>query len=55
VAFPLASGFIVWLTGAIGSIAAIRKAKRSFTQSRYLLCVYMAGSKHYDREGCISQ
>jgi len=41
VAFPLASGFIVWLTGAIGSITAIRKAKRSFAQSRYVLCVIL--------------
>jgi len=41
VAFPLASGFVVWLTGAIGSIAAIRKAKRSFAQSRYVLCVIL--------------
>ncbi|MFB0553161.1 MAG: DUF362 domain-containing protein [Phycisphaerae bacterium] len=39
VAFPLASGFVVWLTGAIGSIAAFRKAKRCFAQSRYVLCV----------------
>jgi hypothetical protein len=37
----LASGFIVWLTGAIGSITAIRKAKRSFAQSRYVLCVIL--------------
>jgi len=41
VAFPLASGFVVWLTAAIGSITAIRKAKRSFTQSRYVLCVIL--------------
>jgi hypothetical protein len=36
-AFPLASGFVVWLTGAIGSIAAVRKSKRCFAQSRYIL------------------
>ena len=41
VAFPLASGFVIWLTGALGSIAAIRKAKRSFAQSRYVLCVIL--------------
>ncbi len=40
-AFPLASGFVVWLTGAIGSIAAFRKAKRCFAQSRYVLCVIL--------------
>lgn len=33
-AFPLASGFVVWLAGAISSIAAVRKAKRCFTRSR---------------------
>ena len=41
VALPLASGFVVWLIGAIGSITAIRKAKRSFAQSRYVLCVML--------------
>ena len=41
VAFPLASGFVIWLTGVLGSIAAIRKAKRSFAQSRYVLCVIL--------------
>ncbi|MHC4462898.1 MAG: DUF362 domain-containing protein [Planctomycetota bacterium] len=40
-AFPLASGFIIWLTAAFGSIAAIRRAKRSFAQSRYVLCVIL--------------
>jgi hypothetical protein len=42
VAFPLASGFIVWLTGASVSLAAFRKAKLYFTRSRWLigaLCV----------------
>ena len=42
VAFPLASGFIIWLTGVIGSIAAIRKAKRCFAQSRYIACIMLA-------------
>jgi len=41
VAFPLASGFVIWLTGAIGSIAAIRKARRTLAQSRYILCVML--------------
>jgi len=40
-AFPLASGFLIWLTGSLGSITAIRKAKRSFAQSRYVLCVIL--------------
>ena len=38
VAFPLASGFIIWLTGAIGSIMAVRKAKHCFAKRRFLLC-----------------
>lgn len=37
VAFPLASGFIVWLTGTLGSIAAFRKAQNYFTKTRYVL------------------
>ena len=42
VAFPLASGFVIWLAGAIGSIATIRKAKRCFAQSRYIVCIMLA-------------
>jgi len=41
VAFPLASGFVIWLAGAIGSIMAARKAKRCFAQSRYVLCIIL--------------
>lgn len=37
VAFPLASGFIVWLLGLAGSVAAYRKAKRSLAKARYIL------------------
>ena len=40
-AFPVASGFIVWVVGAIGSVAAIRRAKRYFAQSKYVLCVVL--------------
>jgi hypothetical protein len=43
VAFPLASGFVIWLTGAIGSIMAVHKAKRCFAQRRLLLCVMLVG------------
>ncbi|MHC4641394.1 MAG: DUF362 domain-containing protein [Planctomycetota bacterium] len=43
VAFPLASGFVIWLMGVIGSIMAVRKAKRCFVQSRYVLCVILVG------------
>jgi len=42
-AFPLASGFVIWLTGAIGSIMAVRKAKHCFAQRRLLLCVILIG------------
>ena len=37
VAQPLASGFVVWLLGLIGSVAAYRKARRMLRQSRYVL------------------
>lgn len=37
VAFPLASGFVVWLLGAVASLAAFRKAKRLFEQSRWVI------------------
>jgi Domain of unknown function (DUF362) len=40
-AFPLASGFIIWLAGAAGSIGFIRKAKRCLAQSRYALCAVL--------------
>ncbi len=43
IAFPLASGFVIWLTGATGSIMAVRKAKRCFAQGRLLLCVILVG------------
>jgi len=36
VAFPLASGFIIWLMGLIGSVAAFRKAKKYMTKARYI-------------------
>jgi len=42
VAFPLASGFVVWLIGAIASLAAFRKAKGYFERSRWVvgaLCI----------------
>ncbi len=37
VAFPLASGFIIWLMGLIGSVAAFRRAKKYLTKARYAL------------------
>jgi hypothetical protein len=45
VAFPLASGFIVWLTGALGSIAAFRSAQKYLKKARYALAsVCIVGS-----------
>jgi hypothetical protein len=45
VAFPLASGFVVWITGVIASTLAYHKARRLFHQSRYVaggICVAAA-------------
>jgi len=39
VAFPLASGFIVWLMGIIGSAIAYRKAKRALARAHYVLAI----------------
>jgi len=37
VAFPLATGFIIWLFGLGGSTVAFHKARSSFSRSRYLI------------------
>jgi hypothetical protein len=37
VAFPLASSFVVWILGLIGSAAAYQKAKRSIARARYVM------------------
>ncbi|MBN2019866.1 MAG: DUF362 domain-containing protein [Sedimentisphaerales bacterium] len=37
VAFPIASGFVVWLIGITGSAVAYHKAKRALSQTRYIL------------------
>ena len=39
VAFPLASGFVIWLLGLGGSAVAFRRAKSWFSRSRYLIGV----------------
>jgi len=39
VAFPLASGFVIWLLGLAASISAFRKAKLYRAQARFALCV----------------
>ncbi|MFC1452852.1 DUF362 domain-containing protein, partial [Verrucomicrobiota bacterium] len=36
-AFPLASGFVAYVLGMFGSAFALRKAKKRFRQSRYLI------------------
>jgi len=45
VAFPLASGFVVWLLGLAASVAAFKKARLSFARRRYalaLVCVALS-------------
>jgi hypothetical protein len=45
VAFPLASGFVVWLIGMVGSVAAFHKARLYFARSRYVIAgVFIAAS-----------
>jgi hypothetical protein len=41
VAFPLASGFVVWLMGLAGSAIAFRKAKHSFLRARYVVGIML--------------
>ena len=42
-AAPLASGFVVWLTGIVASSLAYRKAKHLLGQSRYLAAAVLLG------------
>ena len=42
-AAPLASGFVVWLLGIVGSTLAYRRARRLLSQSRYLMATVCAG------------
>ena len=41
-AFPVASGFVIWLMGGVGSVAAIRKARHSLRESRYMVWMLFA-------------
>ncbi len=41
VAFPIATGFLIWLGGAIASLAAVRKARRCFAEARYVVAGVM--------------
>jgi hypothetical protein len=50
VAFPLASGFIIWLLGLAGAAAAFHKAKRHLRRSRYVLaaiCIVISVASIY--------
>jgi hypothetical protein len=40
---PLASGFVVWLLGIVGSSLAYRRARHLLNQSRYLMAAICAG------------
>jgi len=39
-AFPLASAFIIWLMGIVGSVCALRKARKLFSQSYHLMAIF---------------
>ncbi len=41
VAFPLASGFVVWLLGAVGSLGLLRKARSCFRRARWGMAAAM--------------
>jgi len=58
VAFPIASGFIVWLLGLAGSAAAFHKAKRHLVRARYVLaaiCIVISVASIYAAIGLTSQ
>jgi uncharacterized protein (DUF362 family) len=42
-AFPLASSFVLWLAGLLGSLVVFRRARRYFTQARLLAGVLCLG------------
>jgi hypothetical protein len=45
VAFPLASSFVIWLVGVLGSVAAFRRARFYYARSRYVIgSVFVAAS-----------
>ena len=41
-AFPLASGFVIWITGLVGSAVMYRRARHLLQQSRYVLAAVCA-------------
>ncbi len=58
VAFPLASGFVVWLLGLIASLAALRTAWRCVMRARYLPCgaaLALAGALLFLTHGTTAQ
>ena len=38
-AFPVASAFVIWLMGVLGSVTLFKRARRFFTDSRYVLAM----------------
>ncbi|MFA7485085.1 MAG: hypothetical protein WCZ89_03565, partial [Phycisphaerae bacterium] len=42
IAFPLASGFIIWSSGIFGSTIAYKRAKAALARSRYLAAAIFA-------------
>ncbi len=44
VAFPLASGFVVWLIGLAGSLAAFRRARSCLPNARYAAAALLLGA-----------
>ena len=43
-AFPLASGFVIWVTGLVGSTIVYRRARHLLHQSRYMLAAICAAA-----------
>ncbi len=38
-AFPVASAFVIWLIGILGSVTLFKRARRFFTDSRYVMAM----------------
>jgi hypothetical protein len=48
-AAPLASGFVVWLLGIVGSSLAYRRARQLLSQSRYLMAAVCASVPEHNK------
>ena len=53
-AFPLASGFVIWVTGLVGSAIAYRRARHLLHQSRYVLAAFCTMAAVAIIWGCLS-